>query len=1127
MYLESAGPIAPSNFTANSARGGTVNRGGALCISSGKTVDLSGCSFTNNRVENGSSGYGGAACLEVALVTASSLACMDNAIASCSSNSYGGAIYASNAMEVGTLTLEGNSIAFDGPATSTGGGGGLAVGGALTAAGGSVRSNTTRATSGSGGAITCGSAALSGMQLIDNSLAGGNGSVFVLGGALNGGELTIAECTFTNNSIIGTGEGGALSGGTVAISGTAFLNCRIESGSRGSGGAIRASEGTFAECTFTDISASGSSIARGGAIYVSSSSTMTDLAFVRCSVRGSSTVQGGAIDAASTEMRRLAFTDCAARTNNTNSPYGGAAYLYSNSLMEDCIFEQCHAKPESNLNYGAGGAVYSTNAINPVIRRTQFNANSAGQGASAALLSLGTGGAVTFEDCAVSGNSATSGDGAISLSNVSSAHFLRSVFSANTGASNGGAIACSNNLTALIEDCSFTDNSVSSTGCAVYLPDAQNVALLRSNFSRNSARASSGAVDIGRFTEITDCTFLENDVELGGTRGGALRAGSAGANGPITNSVFASNTCAAGQEYSGDGGGGAIWAQGSIGAISLSNFRSNRASGNTARGGAIRALSIASISDTTFEDCTVLGNTVEGGAIMVIPNSTYSIGSVTTSTFTRCRALNENRSYTASGGAISAQGGRLGPVAGCSFSDCSIESRVAYGGAIRAASLEGISSCSFELCAALSTLNGTALGGALYGTNANFAEPVVENTSFTACRALVDQPSTSSTAHGGAIDWTSVDVQFDGCIFAGNLASAESALGGAANVRSTRFTNCEFGQNRAFSPTASALGGAVRLAQGYGPTAFTNVGFHGNVADGNTARGGAVIREDARVQLDGCILAGNASRDGGALFLSNGNAQDAARLTGCSFLKNSGTRGAAIRLENSFGLRVEDCEFAQNLAFDEGGALSLRLSGQLQPDAAIVHSVFVGNISTSGGAIRLEPNSGSWTLPISGCVFSGNLAVEGGAIRSTGGLGALPALAGDLFCTNSPDDILGDWRDDGGNGFGSGSDCNGNGICDDVDLATGLAEDCNANGVPDGCDIAAGAEDSNTDGVPDECQCIGDIVANGFVDGGDLSALLGTWGNASGDLSADLDGDGLIGGSDLALLLSNWGPCPR
>lgn len=56
--------------------------------------------------------------------------------------------------------------------------------------------------------------------------------------------------------------------------------------------------------------------------------------------------------------------------------------------------------------------------------------------------------------------------------------------------------------------------------------------------------------------------------------------------------------------------------------------------------------------------------------------------------------------------------------------------------------------------------------------------------------------------------------------------------------------------------------------------------------------------------------------------------------------------------------------------------------------------------------------------------------------------------------------------------------------------------------------------------------CPGDLDGDGTVGSGDLSILLGAWGNSGKGLSGDLDGDGAVGPADLAMLLAAWGPCP-
>lgn len=54
--------------------------------------------------------------------------------------------------------------------------------------------------------------------------------------------------------------------------------------------------------------------------------------------------------------------------------------------------------------------------------------------------------------------------------------------------------------------------------------------------------------------------------------------------------------------------------------------------------------------------------------------------------------------------------------------------------------------------------------------------------------------------------------------------------------------------------------------------------------------------------------------------------------------------------------------------------------------------------------------------------------------------------------------------------------------------------------------------------------CPADLDGSGVVDGGDLGALLGSWGERR--VAADLDGSGLVDGADLGLLFAGWGACP-
>ena len=91
-------------------------------------------------------------------------------------------------------------------------------------------------------------------------------------------------------------------------------------------------------------------------------------------------------------------------------------------------------------------------------------------------------------------------------------------------------------------------------------------------------------------------------------------------------------------------------------------------------------------------------------------------------------------------------------------------------------------------------------------------------------------------------------------------------------------------------------------------------------------------------------------------------------------------------------------------------------------------------------------------------------------------------------------------------------DCDGNGMTDGCDIATGAATDCNGNGRIDACEIAGGAADCNANGVPDECD--EDCNANGEPD------------DCESPPYPDFDGDGVVGSSDHTAFYNCFtGPC--
>jgi hypothetical protein len=114
-----------------------------------------------------------------------------------------------------------------------------------------------------------------------------------------------------------------------------------------------------------------------------------------------------------------------------------------------------------------------------------------------------------------------------------------------------------------------------------------------------------------------------------------------------------------------------------------------------------------------------------------------------------------------------------------------------------------------------------------------------------------------------------------------------------------------------------------------------------------------------------------------------------------------------------------------------------------------------------------------------------------------------------------------------------GTDSDGDGVCDSRDNCPSIVNpdqaDCDHDGAGDACEIANGStSDLNHNGTPDTCECLGDLLADGRIDGADLGAVLSYWGPASSSPTSqacDIDKNGVVNGADLGLLLSNWGPC--
>lgn len=373
-------------------------------------------------------------------------------------------------------------------------------------------------------------------------------------------------------------------------------------------------------------------------------------------------------------------------------------------------------------------------------------------------------------------------------------------------------------------------------------------------------------------------------------------------------------------------------------------------------------------------------------------------------------------------------------------------------------------------------------------------ELVVGGSGYSTVQAAID------AAPAGSTIFIASGTYFGGILIDGRTNLTLRAIGGAASATID-------GTGRSES--------VMRIRQSQGITVEglrLRNGVTGSICFGQyLCGGGALIEESSGVSIRECWFESNRSGSGGGLAVYNsiGTAEN------CKFFGNEATMdGGGVEVGFFSDFVMTGCLLSGNSAPRGGGAnawdTTLRLEG----------CTFDFNFAVAvGGGLSWYSRFGT-PVEVQGCEFTRNSAIAGGAVTRIEGT-QLFRIGGTRMCLNLPDAIDAPYLDLGGNTFDV--DCNGNGICDLDDIASG-ARDCDGNGALDSCDIAAGAVDTDADGRIDACEYAqGDLNLDGLVGPADLAILLARWGTVAPP-AGDLNGDGFIAGADLAILLTRWGP---
>ncbi|MBL8767920.1 MAG: hypothetical protein JNL94_11170, partial [Planctomycetes bacterium] len=324
--------------------------------------------------------------------------------------------------------------------------------------------------------------------------------------------------------------------------------------------------------------------------------------------------------------------------------------------------------------------------------------------------------------------------------------------------------------------------------------------------------------------------------------------------------------------------------------------------------------------------------------------------------------------------------------------------------------------------------------------------------------------------------------------------------------------------------------------------------------------------------LQRCVFEANSAAIGGGAYLRlaavSGPKPPSLGVTNCVFSGNVAPTSDGVHVDaNGFTLHRGFVDFSTFDGDGVGGAVTwvngsiLRnvaqpFSGVSGAAPTVWNSNFQGGTSPNGNIDVdpqwISPGTGNYDLPASSpCVdlvppgFT-MLTVEtdlDGSPRYFGGAADMGAIEIGADCdgdgisdtdeiasgtaTDCDFDVVPDncqpFIDCDGNGAsdicqiaaGLASDCDGNGVIDSCEWS-----DCNGNGVLDACDIKNFVEtDCNANGIPDSCEALADCDADGISDACEIASGSATDCNANGvpdacelaaGTSVDVDGNGQL-----------------
>ena len=1001
---------------------------------------------------------------------------------------WGGAFYASGA----ALTIE--RCTFDSPGvvrTWQGGSGGPAEA--------------------SGGFIYHASGVLS---IVDSVIRGATAPDFGAIRTVTSTGLSISGSRFEN--CVSGNNGGAISSSTAApfaISGTTFVGCRSDAAN---GGAIWLTGGTrnFTSCTFTNNTAQGTGDNRGGAIYAEGGAQLN---FNDCGFTGNRALSTGdnadrwtwggacAMFGVTPRYTRCNFTDNAAISTGNGGgwrrAHGGATAEYdSDAVFTDCVFTNNRTEAVGDgAQWSRGGTVHLWNSDSDFVRTTITD------GRALPLTGSSSGGGVWMENisrpgftyCTITDCDANEGAGLYVSS--SEPYFVSTAFRRNAATTQGGAMLVDAASTPYVLECEFEQNTAPQGGAVRTLGSGTNLPfIVNSSFCGNTADAINGSI-LGGEGNVTTAICSADCNGNGTPDAEEIAAGAADldANGILDSCQTDCNANGLPDAYE-------------LGQNTVSDCNGNGTpdscdiasglSGDSNTNGVPDECELDSARLVPFEYASItaaINAAQSGDTIFLAPGAYYekfsfgnkqlTLKSVGGAAVTYIDGNGQNGTLlTINGGQTTAsvvdgitfwyaQGGyalyiqNASPtVRNCRF----LFNQVADGAAFR---IDAPSSAQIFDCLVEANTGYSTGGGLWTNTNPTFTRTTFKNNiaggsgggvrlqggtaSFVDCDFLGNRAQGGGDHRGGAVSASSTtNVSFSACVFEDNLATSDgdhadrTAIGGAcafndcvfsgANPPRT-FVDCVFEGNIARATgnhggTRHAIAGAVYDYNS--DLNYLNCNFLGNqaVTTSNAARkswAGGMYATFSNPDLDGCVFDANAtvSNDGGESL------------------------GGAIYYEGASNGFIDNTLFKGNSARRGGAAY---MTGNSQPDYATCD--FDDNAATERGGAVYTNVAPSFFFD---CGFRRNTAAAaGGSLLYSEGVTG-PIIFGSVICGHADPSVVGNWGDFKNAVSSVCADCNGNGVEDVADIASGTSLDCNANAVPDDCEA-----DSDGDGSIDTCD---------------------------------------------------------